>query len=246
MAFAAALFAAARPATAAATVASGFSRSYVSNLGAFVPATASPVSATARTFPLLCSHSSARAATFPPSTRSASPWARRIPDWHRIRTPGGTATLVPGASAEASSTEVSSLYSTATTVASPSVRSRRSMRRPLDPDARFGEDISRASITCRTIGPVTPAPASRAPPYAHRGRLGFPTARRSASSTVARAAAGSPRARWLAANIAPSLSDQPSVSRRARTASSAPMCASPANTDFSVAGAVFPFTLGLR
>ena len=223
MASATALFAAVRPATAAATVASAFSRSYVSNLGASVPPVSASVpanTATART----PSHSSARAATFPPSTRSTSPWARRIPDWHRIRTPGGTATLVPGASAEASSTEVSSLYSTATTVASPSVRSRRSMRRPLDPDARFGEDISRASITCRTIGPVTPALASRAPPYAHRGRLGFPTARRSASSTVARAAAGSPRARWLAATIAPSLSDQPSVSRRARTASSAPMC----------------------
>ena len=167
----------------------------------------------------LPSHSSARAATLPPSTRSASPCTRSIPDWHGMRTPGAMATLVPGASEDASLMDVSSPYSTATTAASPSVRSRRSMRRPLEPGARFGVDISLASTTCRTFGPVTPAPASRAPPYAHRGRLGFPTARRSASSTAALAAFGSPRARSLAATIAASLNDQPSGSRSARSAS---------------------------
>ena len=226
MASAAALFAATRPAIDAATVSSAFSGSYVSNLGASIPP--APLPAAAGPAPdsddaRLPSHSSARAATLPPSTRIASPCTRSIPDWHGMRTPGAMATLVPGASEDASLMDVSSPYSTATTAASPSVRSRRSMRRPLEPGARFGVDISLASTTCRTFGPVTPAPASRAPPYAHRGRLGFPTARRSASSTAALAAFGSPRARSLAATIATSLNDQPSGSRSARSASS-PIC----------------------
>ena len=176
-------------------------------------------------------------ATRPPSgTNSSSPRSNRTPLTFLTTTSLGTRTFDPGGTEASSLTKRKGSCSTATSRASPSVNSTRSMRddlvlvddvlaaplpfvRPFpnaeaapegSRESRAGRDMSLTATTCSTTGPARYASPART--------MGSPTRRRSVSRSAFRADARSSRSPKCAST--PGFSDHPSEARCAPSASS--------------------------